>query len=68
MVVRAGSWESFGMKIANRFANRFATRLVLTLALAAAATAWIPQEKGKRKLRMADAAPDLTRPVASQIA
>ncbi|PAW73242.1 MAG: hypothetical protein B9S38_04465 [Verrucomicrobiia bacterium Tous-C4TDCM] len=64
MVPRAGSWESFGMKIA----NRFATRLVLTLALAAAATAWIPQEKGKRKLRMADAAPDLTRPVASQIA
>ena len=60
MVVRAGSWESFGMKIANR--------LLLTLALAAAATAWIPQEKGKRKLRMADAAPDLTRPVASQIA
>lgn len=49
-------------------ANRFLPRLVLTLALATAATAWIPQEKGKRKLRMADAAPELSRPVASQIA
>ena len=51
-----------------KIANRFTTRLVLTLALAAAATAWIPQEKGKRKLRMADAAPEVTGPVASQIA
>lgn len=49
-------------------ANRFLPRLVLTLAVAGIATAWIPQEKGKRKLRMADAAPDLTRPVAGQIA
>lgn len=64
MVPRAGLWESVFMKNT----NRFLPRLVLTLALAAAATAWIPQEKGKRKLRMADAAPDLTRPVASQIA
>ena len=44
-------------------ANRFLPRLVLTLAVAGIATAWIPQEKGKRKLRMAEAAPDLTRPV-----
>ena len=49
-------------------ANRFLPRLVLTLAVAGIATAWIPQEKGKRKLRMAEAAPDLTRPVASQTA
>jgi hypothetical protein len=39
-------------------------RLVLTLALAAAALAWIPQEKGKRKLRMAAATPELTLPSA----
>ena len=51
-----------------KIANRFTTRLVLTLAVAGIATAWIPQEKGKRKLRMADTAPDLTSPVVSQIA
>lgn len=51
-----------------KIANCFATRLVLTLALAAAATAWIPQEKGKRKLRMAEAAPELDRPVATRLA
>lgn len=64
MVRRVGRWHSFAMKNV----NRFLPRLVLTLAVAGIATAWIPQEKGKRKLRMADAAPDLTRPVASQIA
>jgi hypothetical protein len=48
-------------------ANFVLTRLVLTLALAAAALAWIPREKGKRKMRMADAAPELTLPAASRI-
>ncbi len=38
-------------------ACRLLPRLVLTLVLAAAAVAWIPQEKVKRKMRMADAAP-----------
>lgn len=46
-------------------ANRFLPRLVLTLALAAAASAWIPQEKGKRKMRMADSAAESARPVAA---
>ncbi len=32
-------------------------RLVLTLALAAAALGWLPEQKGKRKMRMADASP-----------
>ncbi len=45
-------------------ANAFLPRLVLTLA--AAAVAWIPQEKGKRKMRMADA-PELTRPAAGMM-
>lgn len=31
-------------------------RLVLTLAIAATAVGWLPEQKGKRKLRMADAA------------
>jgi hypothetical protein len=51
-----------------KIANCFLPRLLLTLAVAGIATAWIPQEKGKRKLRMAEAAPDLSRPVASQLA
>ena len=45
-----------------------ASRFIALALFAAAATAWIPQEKGKRKLRMADAGTDLTRPIASQIA
>jgi hypothetical protein len=45
-------------------ANAFLPRLVLTLALAAAAVAWIPQEKGKRKMRMADAASEPARTAA----
>jgi hypothetical protein len=32
-------------------------RLVLTLALAVAALGWLPEQKTKRKMRMADAAP-----------
>jgi hypothetical protein len=44
-----------------------ATRFIALALFAAAATAWIPQEKGKRKLRMADAAPELTSPAVSQI-
>lgn len=39
-------------------------RLVLTLAIAATAVGWLPEQKGKRKLRMADAA--ATTPVVMQ--
>ncbi len=34
-----------------------AARFLAVLALAGACLGWIPQEKGKRKLRMADAVP-----------
>jgi hypothetical protein len=38
-------WDAADMKNAARF--------VLTLALAGACLGWLPQEKGKRKMRMA---------------
>jgi hypothetical protein len=56
MAGRAISWESIPMKSANSI------RLVLTLALAAAALGWLPEQKGKRKLRMAA----IDQPVAAQ--
>ncbi|WP_193213167.1 hypothetical protein [Luteolibacter marinus] len=54
------------MKIANR--SNFIPRLVLALAITGTSIGWIPQEKGKRKVRMADAAPELSRPVTTQVA
>jgi hypothetical protein len=62
MVPRPASWDSIDVKNA----TRSLPRLVLALALAAAAVAWIPQDKVKRKMRMADAGPG--RPAASAIA
>jgi hypothetical protein len=44
-------------------ATRSQLSRLLTLALAAAAIAWIPPEKGKRKLRMAL----LDQPLAGQV-
>lgn len=45
MVRRAVSWDAVAMKNAARF--------LLTLALAGACLGWLPQQKGKRKMRMA---------------
>jgi hypothetical protein len=52
MVPAAASWESVAMKNAARF--------LFSLALAGACLGWIPQQKGKRKLRMACADPVTT--------
>jgi len=45
-------WNDEGMKNAVRFA--------LTLAFAGACLGWLPQEKGKRKMRMAFSEPVAT--------
>jgi hypothetical protein len=45
MAGTAPAWDAGGMKKA--------VYLVATVAIAAAALGWIPQEKGKRKMRMA---------------
>jgi hypothetical protein len=47
MVRRAVPWDAVAMKNAARYC--------LTLALAGACLGWLPQEKGKRKMRMAAA-------------
>lgn len=47
MAGRAVSWQFVPMKRANSI------RLVLTLALATVALGWLPEQKGKRKMRMA---------------
>jgi hypothetical protein len=52
MVPAAAPWDSVAMKNAARF--------LLTLALAGACLGWIPQQKGKRKMRMACAEPVTT--------
>ena len=53
------------MKNANR--TRFIPRFVLALALTGACIGWIPQEKGKRKMRMADAAPVAAQAIAGLV-
>ena len=59
MATPAAACQSVPMKNA----TRSQLRRLLTLALAAAAIAWIPPEKGKRKLRMAL----LDQPLAGQV-
>jgi len=59
MATRAAACESVPMKNA----TRSKLHRLFTLALAAAAIAWIPPEKGKRKLRMAL----LDQPLAGQV-
>jgi len=54
MVRREVPWDAVAMKNAARYC--------LTLALAGACLGWLPQEKGKRKMRMAatPVAPEMT--------
>ena len=58
MVRGAVPWDAVAMKNAARF--------LLTLALAGACLGWLPQEKGKRKMRMA-AAPVATATTAQAV-
>jgi len=55
---QAISWDAVAMKNAARF--------LLTLALAGVCLGWLPQEKGKRKMRMA-AAPVATATTAQAV-